>query len=196
MMRKFSTWLLGLLMATVISACCGSVACECNDVFADALYFRFNRADTLTTGFRTVDIDTVFLVRLPYDDTQVEGPPTTPPDVVSIIRSRATVDSLIILNNNAPFAVGGNRKLDAYTYRLFVVRHFPEGTIPRRDTVFYALDEIRLKGRFTGDGCCTCYQNEGKRLRITRGKVGDATGKIVELPPTDNAAPQPILLSR
>jgi hypothetical protein len=199
MMRKLSTWLLALLAATAISACCGSVSCECDDTLEDAVYFQFNLADSLgSTGFRPADIDTVLVVRYPFVDTLVQSPntPKTPNDTARIIRSRALVSTPIVLNNTAPFTAGGGRKLDAYKYQVFVVRHFPVGTVPRRDTIFYALDQFRLQGRFIGDGCCTCYQNEGKQLRVSRGKKPSTTGTVLDVTTAEGAEPKPVVLSR
>ena len=200
MMRKFSTWLLGLLVAVLVSACCGSVPCECDDAFQDAIYFQFNLTDSLgATGFRAADVDTAVLVRYPYLDPLLPpNSPIPPNDTARIIRTRALVSEPIVLNNTAPFTAGGGRKLDAYKYRLFVVRRLPAGTTPRRDTVFYSIDQLQLAGKFVGDGCCTCYENRGKKLRVSPGKQFDRAGTIWDV--TTPAGEQPntktVLLSR
>lgn len=200
MRHKLFTWLLGLLVATAVSACCGSVSCECDDTLEDAIYFQFNLADSLgATGFRSADVDTVVLVRYPYVDPLVQLPPNAPKvpnDTARIIRSRGLVAEPIILNTAAPFTAGGGRKLDAYKYQLFVVRRFPAGTIPRRQTVFYSLDSIMLAGKFVGDGCCTCYQNEGKKLRVTKAEKPGATGTILDVSTAEGEEPKPVVLSR
>ncbi|SMB90928.1 hypothetical protein SAMN00120144_0601 [Hymenobacter roseosalivarius DSM 11622] len=199
MMRKLSAWLLGLLVATAVSACCGSVSCECDDTLEDAIYFQFNLADSLgATGFRSADVDTVVVVRYPYVDPLVQLPPNAPVvpnDTTRIIRSRALTAKPIVLNTTAPFTAGGGRKLDAYKYQLYVVRHFP-GTATPPETIFYSLDSITLAGRFLGDGCCTCYQNEGKKLRVTRAEKPSTTGTIVDVTTAQNEEPKPVVLSR
>lgn len=199
MMRKLSTWLLGLLVTVMVSACCGSVACECNDSFADAIYFRFNLADSLgTSGFRAEDVDTVTLVRIGYIDELILPRPEPVNDTARIIRSRALVSEPIVLNNNAPFTAGGGRKLDAYQYQLYVVRRFkkPGDTTMTLERIFYTFDSFQLAGRFVGDGCCTCYENNGKKLRVNRGKVGSQTGTIVDVTTPEGEEFKPVVLSR
>jgi hypothetical protein len=199
MRYKLFTWLLGLLLATAVSACCGSVSCECDDTLEDAIYFQFNLADSQgATGFRPADVDTVVLVRYPYVDPLVQLPPNAPKvpnDTARIIRSLELVAEPIILNTGAPFTAGGARKFDAYKYQLYVVRHFPGSTTPP-EIVFYSLDSIMLAGRFVGDGCCTCYQNEGKKLRVTKAEKPSTAGTIVDVLTAQGEEPKPVVLSR
>ncbi|MBC6607293.1 hypothetical protein H8B13_10730 [Hymenobacter sp. BT188] len=199
MRRKLFTWLLGLFVALALSACCGSVSCECNDTFEDAIYFQFNLEDSQgATGFRPADVDTVVLVRYPYVDPLVQLPPNAPKvpnDTARIIRSLGLVAEPIILNTAAPFTAGGARKLDAYKYQLYVVRRFPGSTTPP-ETVFYSLDSIMLAGRFVGDGCCTCYQNEGKKLRVTKAEKPGTSGTILDITPAEGDEPKTVVLSR
>jgi hypothetical protein len=200
MMRKFSTWLLGLLVAVLVSACCGSVSCECDDTFEDAIYFQFNLADSLgTTGFRAADVDTVVLVRYAYIDPMLPpNSPAPPNDTARIIRTRALVSAPIVLNNNAPFTAGGGRKLDAYKYQLYVVRRFKkEGDVSNTlEPVFYSLDQFILAGKFIGDGCCTCYENQGKQLRVSQGKEFGRAGTILNVTTPAGEEPKAVLLSR
>jgi hypothetical protein len=136
------------------------------------------------------------LVRIGYVDSLIVPLPKAVNDTARIIRSRALVSEPIVLNNAAPFTAGGGRKLDAYRYRLFVVRRFPAGTVPRRDTVFYSLDQFQLAGKFIGDGCCTCYQNQGKQLRVSRGKQPSRAGTIWNVTTPAGEEPKTVLLSR
>ncbi|QIL77383.1 hypothetical protein [Hymenobacter sp. HDW8] len=198
MRRNLFTWMLGLLVAMAVSACCGSVSCECDDTLEDAVYFQFNLADSLgATGFRAADVDTVVLVRYPYVDPLVQLPPNAPKvpnDTARIIRSRSLAAEPIVLNTSAPFTAGGGRKLDAYKYQLFVVRHFSAGISPQ--PVYFSLDSISLAGKFVGDGCCTCYQNEGKKLRVTKAEKPGTSGTIIDVTSAVGAEPKPVVLSR
>jgi hypothetical protein len=172
----------------------------CHSPHSHAIYFQFNLADSLgATGFRSADVDTVVLVRYPYVDPLVKLPPNAPKvpnDTARIIRSRTLAAEPIILNTTAPFTAGGARKLDAYKYQLFVVRRFREGTILRRERVFYALDSVMLAGRFIGDGCCTCYQNEGKKLRVTKAEKPGSSGTIVNVTTAKGEQAKPVVLGR
>jgi hypothetical protein len=200
MMRKLSTWLLGLVLAVLVSACCGNVSCECNDAFEDAIYFEFNLADSLgATGFRVADVDTVVLIRRPFEDPLLPpNAPVAPNDTARIFRSHASVAEPIILNNNAPFTAGGGRKLDAYKYQLYVVRRFkkPGEETNTLERITYSLDQFALAGKFVGDGCCTCYENRGKQLRVSPGTTFDRAGTIWNLTTQRGEQPKRVVLSR
>ncbi len=78
-----------------------------------------------------------------------------------------------------------------------MVRRFPKGTVPRRDTVFYgSACQVRLNGEFVGDGCCVCYQNQGKQLRVSPGKVPGRAGTILDVTTPEGTEPKPVVLSR
>ena len=154
MVRFSFTWLLLLLTSVLLAACCGSVACDCQDGFANAVVFRFN-PDSLATqaprGFTSAQVDTVLLVRYPLDTVQR-------PRVDSVLltrpRRRALTDS-ILLNTTQPFA--GARPLNQFRYELYLGRN-------RRRPLAYTIDSLRLEGRFEADGCCTCFLNTRKEL--------------------------------
>lgn len=154
MVRFSFTWLLLLFTSVLLAACCGSVACDCQDGFANAVVFRFN-PDSLATqsprGFTSAQVDTVLLVRYPLDTAQrprVESVLLTRP------RRRALADS-ILLNTTQPFA--GTRSLSQFRYELYL------GSTQRRPLAF-TIDSIKLDGRYEADGCCTCYLNTRKEL--------------------------------
>ncbi|GAB2777054.1 hypothetical protein HNQ93_001859 [Hymenobacter luteus] len=163
MRRSFLTWLLVLTTTVLVAACCGSVACECNDTYADAVGLQFSLANSQDSlrGFFPSYIDTVYLVRNPRDTTQRPRA-----DTVALTRSRAVVFTQpIIINNATPFGLVTGRKLNAYRYTLYLAKR-------RRatPTYTYKLDSIQLSTRYQGDGCCTCYQNSSKKVFVTNQK--------------------------
>ncbi|WP_426490741.1 hypothetical protein [Hymenobacter sp. 102] len=154
MLRTSLTWLCILALAGMMAACCGSVACECNDRFAEAIKLQFS-ADTLAggKGFTARDIRNVFLVRVPLDTTQ-----RPKADTVAFNGPRAQqLRDTLIINNLTPFTRSGNRNLDEYRYEVYLAP-------ARRGTQLfnYKIDRVTLTTRLQGDGCCTCYQNISK----------------------------------
>lgn len=163
MLRSFLSWLLVLTTTVLVAACCGSVACECNDTYADAIGLQFsttNSQDSLR-GFFPSYLDTVYLVRIPRDTTQRPRA-----DTATITRSRAAVFTQpIIINNATPFGLVTGRKLDAYRYTLYLAKK--RKATP---TYTYTIDRIQLNTRYQGDGCCTCYQNSSKQVSVINQK--------------------------
>ncbi|NVO30437.1 hypothetical protein [Hymenobacter lapidiphilus] len=158
MLRSFVTWFSLLIMATALAACCGSTACECDDAFADAVGLEFSADITGTnpTGFRASEVDTVYLVRVPLDTTQ-----RPLADTVQLVRSIARFSQPVIINNTTPFAQAGNRKLDAYSYQLYLAP-------ARRATPTFRLtiDSVQLNTDFRAEGCCTCFENNRKLVYL------------------------------
>ncbi|RFP65210.1 hypothetical protein D0N36_10130 [Hymenobacter lapidiphilus] len=158
MLRSFLTWFSLLIMATALAACCGSTACECDDTFADAVGLEFS-ADTTSanpTGFRARQVDTVYLVRVPRDTAQKPRA-----DTVQLVRSIARFSQPVIINNTTPFAQAGNRKLDGYSYQLYLA--------PARraaPTFRLTIDSVQLNTDFRAEGCCTCFENNRKLVYL------------------------------
>jgi hypothetical protein len=154
MLRTSLTRLCILALASLMAACCGSVACECNDRFADAIQLQFS-ADTTGTGkgFTAKDIRNVFLVRVPRDTAQRPKADTV---AFSGPRAQQLRDTLVI-NNLTPFTRNGNRNLDEYRYEVYLA---PTRRAPQLFS--YKIDRVVLTTRLQGDGCCTCYQNISK----------------------------------
>jgi hypothetical protein len=167
MLRNLFSWLLTGGATFALAACCGSVACDKQDDYADALLFKFNLDQTGNQGFTRKDIDTVYLKRYTI-------PISTNPAVkvavetIQLLRTQGQDTTAIVLNNNAPFTTANNLKLNSYRYTLFVVR-YPATTKPKViDTVRYAIENIQLKGNYQGDGCCTYYVNQSKSAQISQ----------------------------
>ena len=131
------TWLLLLLAAPALAACCGSVACDNRaDALDDALVFRFNLDSTTAQGFRAAQLRTVYVRRVPLDTAQRPRA-----DTVALTARRQLVPE-VVLNNAQPFAQSGTRKLDQYTYEIYL------GT-RRAPTTRYALTQVQLRDGLT-----------------------------------------------
>ncbi|RSK46879.1 hypothetical protein [Hymenobacter rigui] len=158
MLRTLLTWFCILMTAALVAACCGSVGCECNDRYADAVKLQFS-ADTAGSGkgFRARDIRNVFLVRVPKDTAQRPKADTV---AFSGPRAQQLRDTLVI-NNLTPFTRSGNRNLNEYRYEVYLAP-------TRRGTKLfsYKIDSVALNTRLQGDGCCTCYQNTNKLVYV------------------------------
>lgn len=158
MLRPLFTWFLLLTSAVMLAACCGSVACDCQDERADALFFQFDRDTTVTRkGFTTAELRTVYLVRQYLADTARS--PTR--DTVVVTRTTAEVNSNtpVLINNNVPFVQASNRKVDRYQYQVYVgARTAPTFTL--------VVDSVELDNRYRADGCCTCYLNTKKNVYL------------------------------
>lgn len=165
MLRSFFTWFLLLATATLLAACCGSVACDCNDGYADAVSFRFDTTSSSTgKPFTLEELDTVYLVRSFLRDTA--RVPT--PDTVFVVRADTARMRPIVLNTNAPFTLANNRKIDQYRYKLYLGK--------RKDPTYsFQLDSIDLAGRYQADGCCTCYQSTQRTIYPTGQSPIDVT---------------------
>ena len=160
MLRTFSTWFCLLLTSALLAACCGSTACECNDTYADAIGFNFSAdsSGTAPAGFRIAEIDTVFLIRVPLDTAQRPRA-----DTVQIGRARTRVFTQpIVLNNATPFTQAGNRKLDQYTYQLYLAKT----RTAKQHTFDYTIDRVELTTVYRADGCCTCFDNINKVVYV------------------------------
>lgn len=186
MLRNFLLALLGAPFLVLLAGCCGNGSCDCQDSLADALYFGFQ-----TTGpgaFSRAEIATVYLAR--YDTTNLKVSRDSLPLVLNqrvtnglkkqIAAKQAVVDTtgLLILNNTAPFSVASsNGKLSQFVYRLYVPQD-SAGTFKKRTFTTYSFDRIRLIGRYKADGCCTCYENSLKRVRVLGGSFTDPNAII------------------
>ncbi|GGG36558.1 hypothetical protein GCM10011378_11190 [Hymenobacter glacieicola] len=176
-----------MLVATtvLVAACCGSVSCECEDAYADAIGFRFS-SDPVA-GFRAADIDTVFVTRVPRDPKQQPRADTT--FIARGTDSVAVLTQPLVINNATPFSQVGNRKLDQYTYTLYLAKSRRAVPIYR-----YQINQVELTTDYQADGCCTCYLNTGKRVVTT-----DNKGVSQQFYLTDPAANNqliPIVLTR
>lgn len=177
-MLKLLSRALGGLLLVLLAGCCANNPCDCQDLLADSLYFSFR-----TTGpnaFSLNEIQNVYLAR--YDSTKL----TINRDSLPLPRNQRTTKALrrhlgvdlkvdtiglVIVSNNAPFAAASSTaKLSGYVYRLYVPQDSTvAGVLKKHSYTTFTLDRIRLIGRYQADGCCTCYENSFKRVRVTGG---------------------------
>ncbi len=170
-----------LLFLLLLVGCCANNRCDCNSARADALALQFAAVpdvDADPTHFGVSEVDTVIVLRyavLPGAATPLAH------DSVALVRSLARANDLIYLDNTAPFAAVGGRKLDAFRYRVRVLRN-------DRQRKYFDLDSIGLRGQYVGDGCCTCYRNTRKTARLDGSRRVDVTDR--------DGMPQPLVLTK
>lgn len=157
MLRNPLTWLLLFLSASALAACCGSVACDCQDALDNALFFRFDTTAAAPGAFAPREVDSVFVVR--FATFIPPTPPLTPPDTALLIRTGSDRGAPIVINSASPFAASGGNKLSAYRYAIYLGRR-------RQPAVRYLVDNIQLQDQLLSDGCCTCNRNVLKKLTV------------------------------
>jgi hypothetical protein len=64
-----------------------------------------------------------------------------------------------IINNASPFTQSNTRKLDRYTYKIYLGKRW----VP---TDTFSIRNVRLNGGFVGDKCCACYENTQKEITL------------------------------
>jgi hypothetical protein len=186
MLRSLFTWFLLLLTAALVAACCGSVACDCNDSNADAIAFKFDTTSTTSArpAFKPEDFDTVYAVRRVLQDTAKR--PTR--DTIVIIRTlQQAREQPIIINNTRPFVANSNRKVSQYTYKLYLV----DSKKPKEVTDSVVVERVDLAGEFKADGCCTCYENTKREVYIK-----GLSSPFIATNPADPKQPIPYVLKR
>ncbi|MBW3130102.1 hypothetical protein [Hymenobacter profundi] len=165
MLRTSFSWLLLPLLAFVVAACCGSVACDDRERNADTLFFEFAPSVTREA------IETVYIVRTLIPKLDAVPAPTVPKPVRDTARLISTaVDSStnrrLAIGNNTPFVATANRKLNAYTYEIYTLKSPTDTAKALRFTV----SNILLQGGFNDeDGCCTYYKNTKKIIDLYNG---------------------------
>lgn len=183
MLRNPLTWLLLFVVSTVLAACCGSVACDCQDSLDDAVYFNFNLSPSAPSRLDSAAVDTVFFVRqlLPYRDTVTTGQAAI--DTIRLIRIGRERGNSVILNNAQPFGQRGTRKLDQYSYKIYLGKR-------RAPSASFVIDSVQLKDEIKSDGCCTCNTNLKKLVflggRATPVDATDPSGQDKAVPVTLN----------
>lgn len=160
-----------LLLAPILlsAGCCANDVCNCDDLFADALYFSFQTSGP--NAFTLADVDTVYLLRY------ASGSSVRPTDSAALVRSQNSTRpytirqqltsknldvNTLVLSNTYPFAAGQTGKLSQHAYLLRVRL----GDSRRNATYSYSINNFRVSGHYRADGCCTCYQNETKSAFI------------------------------
>lgn len=182
MLRNPLSWLLALIGATALAACCGSVACDCKDALDNAVQFRFNLADSTAAparGFRAAEVDSVYLTRSLLRDTARR--PVI--DTVLLVRLRREAANPVTLNTSQPFAQRGTLPIDTFRYQLYLGRR-------RNPTVLYKIDRLKVRNKLEANGCCTCNRNVSKLLYLdgapTPLDLTDPTGRDEPVPVTLN----------
>lgn len=138
----------------LLNGCCANNICDCKgETQADAIKLVFGPT------FAPTDLDTILIRRYPLVIT-----PTTKPETVILIRTAAQAYDTLYLNNAAPFAPYGAAKLNQYVY---VVKYYATPHRARPVTVLN-IDNVALKGKLTGNGCCTCYTNTYKSAAVRK----------------------------
>lgn len=174
MRRVFRFWLGLLVGSLLVAGCCANNVCDHDDSFADALYFRFRTGPDSLTGpdFGLTEVDTVYVLRYPLPVTL---PNSGSHDSIAVLPT-ATIRQTggrFYLNNQAPFALATGRKINSYEYVILV------GDRRRQQFRRYVINNIRLKGSFEGDGCCTYYVNSGKFATV-HSPTRDSTYTLTE----------------
>lgn len=138
----------------LLSSCCANNVCDCKgEAQADAIKLVFD------STFAPTDLDTILIRRYPLVIT-----PATKPETVILIRTATQAYDTLYLNNATPFAPSGTAKLNQYVY---VVKYYATPRRARPVTVLN-IDNVALKGKLTGNGCCTCYTNTYKSAAVRK----------------------------
>lgn len=206
-----------------LAGCCANSANTCDDIYADSLFVVLkDKPDDSNPSdksyFTKEELDTVYLQRYapavaanttttPATKAQPAGALSAPVTIVRAQQTQASLNSrlalrlasatpallptTIVISNNTPFptsVTGG--KLSAYNYVLTVYDRSVKNTTPYVDT----LKSIQLQGRYTADGCTTCYENKKKTV-VRRGKN---TEKLLDVTEGQNGStgPVPILITK
>ncbi|TVT43630.1 hypothetical protein FNT36_05975 [Hymenobacter setariae] len=183
-MKKILCSIPGLLIMLALAGCCANDICVCQDELADALFFTFRIGGT--NGFRADQIDTLFIVRIPHPTALVPKP--TRDSILRILPlanggATLTQDSLIAINNAAPFAASGGLKLDAYDYQITAYQYSKAAPVGGRYRYTFKISNIKLDGQYQANGCCTCYSNTGKQFDLSSNlSAAPAQPKVVTAP--------------
>ncbi len=159
-----------LLLCTLLTlgGCCAAESCDCpGQESADDIALRFNR-DTLgaaAPGFTFTATKHLLLIREPLDTT---GGAKTDAVVLSPHPVPPPGEPDILIRRDRPFAksvIG----LAGYRYSVVGVDK------TRRIELFrYELRDVLIDSRYaTVSGCCTCYENTRKELRVDNGPLLD-----------------------
>jgi hypothetical protein len=166
MWKKTLRRLPALATCIALAGCCANDTCVCNDLLADALFFSFQIGGT--GGFLATDVDTLLVTRITKPDPRTNGQVSRETKLLTFPLTSNGLslkrDSLII-NNAAPFAsAGSTTKLDAYDYRIMAVSTGQVAGRKVRTQYLFKVNNIVLAGEYKANGCCTCYENAGKKF--------------------------------
>lgn len=195
-----------LLLLALAGCCANDICNCPDSGLADALQFRFNYTTHRQvsggrfTSFNASDIDTVRIYRTSRNinntpnfivttDSVTLGRPLTITasgdtlisDTVRVLSTSGIArtvynQDIVTINNAAPFPSSGGAKLNAYTYRIALIRN---SAGRRKPTYSYYLTRVFVNGYYEANGCCSCYRNTGKGFTLGVGTPRDTTRVLV-----------------
>jgi hypothetical protein len=186
MWKKTLRRLPALATCVALAGCCANDTCVCNDLLADALLFSFKIGGA--DGFLATDVDTLLVTRITHPDPNTNAKPSRETKLLTYPLTADTLalrNNSFIINNAAPFASAGNTtKLDAYDYRIVAVRTKQVAGRKVQTRYLFKINNIQLAGNYKANGCCTCYENSGKRFDVNAAASDTATAapRIVTAP--------------
>jgi hypothetical protein len=165
MWKKTLRRLPALATCLALAGCCANDTCVCNDLLADALLFNF-KIGSGTGDFLATDVDTLLVTRITKPDPRTNGKVSRETKLLTYPLTSNTLGSFVI-NNAAPFAsAGGTTKLKDYDYRIVAVRTDQVAGRKVISRFVFKVDSIKLAGNYKANGCCTCYENSGKKFEF------------------------------
>lgn len=165
MWKKTLRRLPALATCLALAGCCANDTCLCNDAQADALLFSF-KIGSGTGDFLATDVDTLLVTRITKPDPRTNGKVSRETKLLTYSLTSNSLGSFVI-NNAAPFAsAGGTTKLKDYDYRIVAVRTDQVAGRKVISRFVFKVDSIKLAGDYKANGCCTCYENSGKKFEF------------------------------
>lgn len=191
-----------LLLLALAGCCANDICVCADTGLADALQFKFNYTTHRQVSggkfisFNASDVDTLRIYRTPLNprnlpnfvattDSVTIGRPllitaagdTLISDTLRTAASNGQIrevsgQSIVVINNATPFPASGGNKLNAYTYRISLIRNRSGN---RKPTYSYYITNIFLDGEDEANGCCTCYRNTGKAFTLGIGTPSNTT---------------------
>ncbi|RZK90761.1 MAG: hypothetical protein EOO62_34600 [Hymenobacter sp.] len=191
-----------LLLLALAGCCANDICLCADTGLADALQFKFNYTTHRQVSggrfvsFNASDVDTLRIYRtsrrinntpnfVATTDSVTIGRPlyitaagdTLISDTLRVTSSSGGINkipgqSIVTINNATPFPASGGAKLNAYTYRIALIRN---RSGHRKPTYSYYLTNVFINGEYEANGCCTCYRNLGKAFTLGVGAPGDST---------------------
>jgi hypothetical protein len=191
-----------MILLALAGCCANDICLCADTGLADALQFRFNYTTHRQTSggkfisFNASDVDTLRIYRTARniknisnfvaitDSVTIGRPLIVNPAGDTLISTTSLVTSssgvadtlkgqdIVVINNAAPFPASGGAKLNAYTYRIALIRNRSKN---RKPTYSYYLTNVFVNGFYEANGCCTCYRNTGKAFTLGVGIPKDST---------------------
>ena len=194
------------MLLALAGCCANDICVCADTGLADALQFRFNYTTHRQvsggrfTSFNASDVDTLRIYRtalninnvsnfIPVTDSVTIGRPlvvTASGDTLILDTSQVATSnggtrpldnqSVVVINNATPFPASGGAKLNAYNYRISLIRNRSGN---RKPTYSYYLTNIFISGEYEANGCCSCYRNTGRAFTLGVGNPSNTTRVVV-----------------